>query len=562
MIIDITDMLQENLIRMYEESFKKHWELPFISDYFKEEDHFTYGQAAREIAKLHLLFKKCKVKKGDKIALFGRNNVRWCLAYVATITYGAVIVPILQDFNSNDVQHIINHSDSVLLFVGDQYWDSIVPRNVERIKAVFSLTDYSCTYDGRGGAINAFTEQWEEKTKEAYPDGFSVSDIKFAEAGNEEMVLLNYTSGTTGFSKGVMVSVNNLTGNVVYGIRKNLHWKGSRGLSFLPLAHTYGCTLDFLLPIAVGAHITLLGKIPSPKILIEAAQQVKPNIIFTVPLVIEKIYRKQIIPQIHRKTVDVAMKIPILREKIYESINKELCDAFGGNFSMIVAGGAPLNREVEEFLCKIGFPITVGYGMTECAPLISFARNEEFVPTSCGIVLEGIMEVRIDSPDPQNVVGEIQTRGENVMLGYYKNEEATKAIFTEDGWLRTGDMGTLGPDNSLFIRGRCKSMILSGNGQNIYPEEIEAKLNNMPGVAESLVMERNGRIVALVYPDYDQSSSATSNGVEKFKTVMEENKIAVNKMLAGYEQISEVILFPTEFEKTPKKSIKRYLYNV
>ena len=555
-------MLQENLIRMYEESFRTHWDLPAISDYFKEEDHFTYGQAAREIAKLHLLFQECKIKKGDKIALYGRNNVRWCLAYVATITYGAVIVPILQDFNSNDVQHIINHSDSVLLFVGDQYWDSIVPRNVERIKAVFSLTDYSCIYDGRGGAIKTFLEQIETRFDEVYPDGFSTEHVVFADVANNEMVLLNYTSGTTGFSKGVMVSVNNLTGNVVYCIRKNLHWRGSRGLSFLPLAHTYGCTLDFLLPIALGSHITLLGKIPSPKILIEAARKVRPDIIFSVPLVIEKIYRKQVQPQMQRKAVQLALKIPLLREKIYESVNQELCDAFGGKMVQFVAGGAPLNREVEEFLLKIKFPITVGYGMTECAPLISFSRTEEFVPTSCGHVLEGIMEVRIDSPDPQNKVGEIQTRGENVMLGYYKNKEATRAIFTDDGWLKTGDMGTLGPDNALFIRGRCKSMILSANGQNIYPEEVEAKLNNMPGVAESLVVDRNGRLVALVYPDYDQSDSGNANELEKFKTLMEENKIAVNKMLAGYEQISEIVLFPTEFEKTPKKSIKRYLYNM
>ena len=555
-------MMQENLIQLYQESFKDHWDLPAISDYFKEEDHFTYGQAAREIAKLHLLFQECKIKKGDKIALYGRNNVRWCLAYVATITYGAVIVPILQDFNSNDVQHIVNHSDSVLLFVGDQYWDSIVPRNVERIKAVFSLTDYNCIYDGRGGSIKTFIEEIDQKMEEAYPAGFSAGDIRYDDIKNEDVVLLNYTSGTTGFSKGVMVTVNNLTGNVVYTIRKNLHRKGSKGLSFLPLAHTYGCSLDFLLPIAVGAHITLLGKIPSPKILIEAARKVKPDIIFTVPLVIEKIYRKQIQPQMQRSTVQLALKIPLLRERIYESVNKKLTDAFGGNFSMIVAGGAPLNNEVEEFLLKVKFPITVGYGMTECAPLISFSRSEEFVPSSCGHVLEGVMEVRIDSPDPENIVGEIQTRGENVMAGYYKNEEATKAIFTQDGWLRTGDMGTLGKDNALFIRGRCKSMILSSNGQNIYPEAIEAKLNNMPGVAESLVVERGGRLVALVYPDYDQSDSDGNNELERFKTLMSANKTAVNKMLASYEQLSEIILFPTEFEKTPKKSIKRYLYNV
>lgn len=552
-------MMQENLIRLYQESFKTNWELPALSDYFKEEDHFTYGQAAGEIARLHLLFEECNVKTGDKIALFGRNNVRWCITYMAAITYGAVIVPILQDFNSNDVQHIINHSDSVLLFVGDQYWDSIVPRNVERVRAVFSLTDYDCIYDGRGGHIREFNNRLDDEMARRYPNGFTPDDVRFAPVGKEQVVLLNYTSGTTGFSKGVMLTANNLCGNVVFGISTNLHYRGSRALSFLPLAHAYGCAFDFLLPLAVGSHVTLLGKIPSPKILLEAAQKVKPSIIFTVPLVIEKIYRKQIVPQIQRQTVQVAMKIPVLREKVYEAINKELTDAFGGEFSQIVIGGASLNGEVEEFLYRIKFRFTVGYGMSECAPLITFAPCDTFVPTSCGRPLEGIMEVRIDSPDPEHVVGEIQTRGENVMTGYYKNQEATEAVFTEDGWLRTGDLGTLGPDKSLFIRGRHKNMILSANGQNIYPEEIEAKLNNMPGVAESLVVERNGKLVALVYPDYDASKN---HNVDRIQVQMEENKKNLNKIVGAYEQISEIVLFPTEFEKTPKKSIRRYLYNV
>lgn len=552
-------MMQENLIRLYQESFKTNWELPALSDYFKEEDHFTYGQAAGEIARLHLLFEECNVKAGDKIALFGRNNVRWCITYMAAITYGAVIVPILQDFNSNDVQHIINHSDSVLLFVGDQYWDSIVPRNVERVRAVFSLTDYGCIYDGRGGHIKEFNNRLDDEMAKRYPNGFTPDDVRFASVEKEQVVLLNYTSGTTGFSKGVMLTANNLCGNVVFGISTNLHYRGSRALSFLPLAHAYGCAFDFLLPLAVGAHVTLLGKIPSPKILLEAARKVKPSIIFTVPLVIEKIYRKQIVPQIQRQTVQVAMKIPVLREKVYEAINQELTDAFGGEFSQIVIGGAPLNGEVEEFLYRIKFRFTVGYGMSECAPLITFAPYDTFVPTSCGRPLEGIMEVRIDSPDPEHVVGEIQTRGENVMTGYYKNQEATEAVFTEDGWLRTGDLGTLGPDKSLFIRGRHKNMILSANGQNIYPEEIEAKLNNMPGVAESLVVERNGKLVALVYPDYDVSKN---HNMDRIQVQMEENKKNLNKIVGAYEQISEIVLFPTEFEKTPKKSIRRYLYNV
>ena len=551
--------MQENLIQLYQTSFITHWDLPVLSDYFKEEDHFTYGAAAREIARLHRLFEECGVQRGDKIALWGRNNARWCLAYLAAITAGAVIVPILQDFNANDVQHIINHSDSVLLFVGDQYWDAIVPHNVTRVRAVFSLTDFHCIYDGRGGVIREFGDRLDEAMEKRYPDGFTARDVCFAQVGNDEVVLLNYTSGTTGFSKGVMVTAGNLTGNVVYGLRRKLHYPGSKGLSFLPLAHTYGCTLDFLLPVAAGAHITLLGKIPAPKILIEAAQKVRPDILFTVPLIIEKIYRKQIVPHMGRKSVQVALR----KRKVYESICRQLIEAFGGRISMVVSGGAPLNREVEDFLLRIGFPIAAGYGMTECAPLITFAAPDEYVPASCGRPLEGIMEVRIDSPDPMWTAGEIQTRGENVMAGYYKNDEATRAVFTDDGWLKTGDMGTLGPDRSLFIRGRCKSIILSANGQNIYPEGIEAKLNNLPGVAESLVVERNGRLVALVYPDYELNGGGYGeNELEKFRNQMAENRIAVNKLLGGYEQIAEIVLFPTEFEKTPKKSIKRYLYNI
>ena len=552
-------MIQENFVKLYEKSLRENWNLPALSDYFKEEDHFTYGQMAQEIARLHLLFKECKVKKGDKIALYGRNNTRWCITWLATVTYGAVIVPILSEFNANDVQHIINHSDSVLLFVGDQHWDSIVPRKVDRIRGVFSLTDFSCIYEGRSG-VRKFMENIDDAFEKEYPDGFTTDDIRYADIDNSEVLLLNYTSGTTGFSKGVMLTGNNLAGNVVFGIRMKLHYKGSRALSFLPLAHAYGCSLDFLLSMAVGTHVTLLGKIPTPKILTEAFARVKPHVIFTVPLIVEKIYKTRILPVLQKPPVQLALKIPVARDKVYEKIYNELIATFGGVFEQIVVGGAPLNAEVEEFLCKIKFPLTVGYGMTECAPLIAFTPHTNFVPNSCGRPLEGIMEVRIDSPDPENIVGEILTRGENVMVGYYKNQEATKAAFTDDGWLHTGDMGTLGKDNSLFIRGRCKSMILSANGQNIYPEEIEAKLNNMPGVMESLVIHRGGKLVALIYPDYEQHEKDPN--MDKIKAIMEENKKQINKQIASYEQISEIVLYPTEFEKTPKKSIKRYLYNV
>lgn len=553
-------MMQENFIKLFEHSFKTHWDLPALSDYFKEDD-FTYGQAAKEIARLHLLFEECNIKKGDKIALIGRNNTRWCISYLAVVTYGAVIVPILQDFNANDVHHIINHSDAVLLFAGDQYWDTIVPRDVEKIRAAFSLTDFSCLYERKKHGISKYMEkEWDNDFNKRYPKGFSAQDVKYADVHNKEVVIINYTSGTTGFSKGVMLTGNNLAGNLVFGFRTELYQPGSRILSFLPLAHAYGCTFDFLFAMAAGAHITLLGKIPSPKVLTEAFAKVKPNIVISVPLIIEKIYKKQILPALERKTIQLALKIPIVNEKIYEKINRKLVDVFGGVFDQVVIGGAPLNAEVEAFLRKIKFPFTIGYGMTECGPLISFTPHSLFVPGSCGQTLPGIMEARIDSTDPEHIAGEIQVRGENVMKGYYKNEEATKAAFTKDGWLRTGDMGTKNPDETLFIRGRSKSMILSANGQNIYPEEIEAKLNNLPYIMESLVVERKGKLVALVYPDYDQAIDNKS--VEKINVIMEENRKNLNTLVAPYEQISEIVLYPTEFEKTPKKSIKRYLYNV
>ena len=560
-------MLQENLIRMYEESFRTHRELPALTDYFKGET-FSYYEMAKEIAKLHLFFKKAEIRRGDKIALVGRNNPRWCITYLATITYGAVIVPILQDFAPADIVHIVNHSESRLLFVGDNYWDIIEEDEIARIDAVLSLTDFHVIYERRGKSLGVYMRDMVKNYRAKYKRGFSADDIKYPDIPNDQMVLLNYTSGTTGYSKGVMLTVNNLTGNVL--VAKNArntqtgtHYfvRGGRTLSFLPLAHAYGCAFDFLSPIAVGGHETLLGKIASPKILIEAMQMVKPTVICCVPLILEKIYRKQVLPLLEKGPMSIAMKIPLLNSAIYSAIRKKLIDSFGGEVVIFIVGGAPMNQETEAFLLKIKFPITVGYGMTECAPLISFTTDDLFKAGSCGMYIKEYLDLRIDSPDPEHTAGEIIVKGEHVMLGYYKNEKDTHAVLDPDGWLHTGDMGTVDPDGTLYIRGRSKTMILTGSGQNIYPEEIEDKLNNMYLVLESLVLEHNGKLHALVVPDYEQ---AEREGVDKndLPQIMENNLKELNTVVAGYEHVAAITIYPTEFEKTPKRSIKRYLYNV
>ena len=560
-------MLQENLIRMYEESFRAHRELPALTDYFKGET-FSYYEMAKEIAKLHLFFKKAEIRRGDKIALVGRNNPRWCITYLATITYGAVIVPILQDFAPADIVHIVNHSESRLLFVGDNYWDIIEEDEIARIDAVLSLTDFHVIYERRGKSLGVYMRDMVKNYRAKYKRGFSADDIKYPDIPNDQMVLLNYTSGTTGYSKGVMLTVNNLTGNVL--VAKNTrntqtgtHYfvRGGRTLSFLPLAHAYGCAFDFLSPLAVGGHVTLLGKIPSPKILIEAMQMVKPTVICCVPLILEKIYRKQVLPLLEKGPMSIAMKIPLLNSAIYSAIRKKLIDSFGGEVVIFIVGGAPMNQETEAFLLKIKFPITVGYGMTECAPLISFTTDDLFKAGSCGMYIKEYLDLRIDSPDPEHTAGEIIVKGEHVMLGYYKNEKDTHAVLDPDGWLHTGDMGTVDPDGTLYIRGRSKTMILTGSGQNIYPEEIEDKLNNMYLVLESLVLEHNGKLHALVVPDYEQ---AEREGVDKndLPQIMENNLKELNTVVAGYEHVAAITIYPTEFEKTPKRSIKRYLYNV
>ena len=551
-------MIEENFIKIYEKSFKENWDLPALTDYNTRET-FTYGEVAEQIARLHLLFKYCQIRRGDKIALVGRNTPRWCIAFMATVSYGAIIVPILQDFNANDVQHIVNHSDSVLLFAGDLIWENLEVDKLSQLRATISLVDYTCLDQRDGECITQCLGDMDKLFKKAYPKGFTRDDVRFAELTNDKVILINYTSGTTGFSKGVMLTGNNLGGNVCFGISSKLHFSGSKCLSFLPLAHAYGCAFDLLVPLAVGTHITLLGKIPSPKILLKALEEVKPNLIICVPLILEKIYRKQILPMLNKRPLKWALKVPLLDSRIYGQVRKKLVDAFGGRFEQVIVGGAPLNAEVEAFLHRIKFPFTVGYGMTECGPLISYTHHSEFIPRSSGRILEGYMQVKIDSSDPELIPGEICVRGENVMAGYYKNQEATEKVIDKDGWLHTGDMGTVNNDDTIFIKGRYKTMILGASGQNIYPEEIESKLNNMPFIMESLVIEKDGRLVALVYPDYE---AVDDYGIanEDLPVAMEEIRKNLNKEVAPYEQIAKIHLYPTEFEKTPKRSIKRYLY--
>ena len=559
-------MLEQNLIKLYEQSFRDNREMSALTDYFKGES-FSYYEIAKEIAKLHLMFKEAGIEKGDKIALIGRNNTRWCISYIATITYGAVIVPILQDFNPNDVINIINHSESKLLFMGDNFWDDIEGDQIPAIKAVFSLTDYHTIYEKEGDKLTNYMKEMLKHYREAYPLGFSIDDIKYPEIPNDAVCLLNYTSGTTGSSKGVMLTVNNLTGNVIFA--KNMlnpitgnHYfrKGARTLSFLPLAHAYGCAFDFLSPLACGGHITLLGRIPSPKILVEAMKVTRPTIVCSVPLILEKVYRKSILPVLEQGPMSIAMRIPLINTAIYSTIKSRLMEQFGGCVEIFIVGGAALNQETEDFLRKIKFPLTVGYGMTECAPLISFEEPANFKASSCGRILDGLLEGRIDSRDPQNIPGELLVRGEHVMKGYYKNDSATKAVLDEDGWLHTGDMCTMDADGTLYIRGRCKTMILSGSGQNIYPEEIEERLNNLYMVAESLVIENNGRLTALVVPDYEL---ANAEGVvlDNLQEIMDENLKQLNGMVASYEKVANIVIHREEFVKTPKRSIKRYLYS-
>lgn len=546
----------QNFIKLYEKSFAENWELPALSNYGK--DTQTYGEMAEEIAKTHMLFKSVGIKQGDKIALCGKDCAAWVKIFMATVTYGAVIVPILSEFNPVDVTHIVNHSEAVMFFVSDSIWEHIEPDKLLNVKAVLSIEQKKPLHEDPQIELSRHLRLLNRRFRRAYPQGYTARDIKYADRDNKEVIEINYTSGTTGFSKGVMLSGENLAGNVCFGIYAKLFVQGNHTLSFLPLAHAYGCAFDMLTPLAQGVHVYILGKIPSPRVLLKALAEVKPQLVICVPLILEKIYKNQILPLISKGAMRWTLAVPFLDSLVYSKIRKKLIDAFGGEFNQVIVGGAALNHEVEEFLHKIKFPFTVGYGMTECGPLISYSPWKEFIPGSAGKTIPD-MESKVLSPDPENIPGEICVKGTNRMLGYFKNKEATDAVIDKEGWLHTGDMGTRSADGVLFLRGRNKTMILSASGQNIYPEEIEAKLNNMPFVAESLIVERDGKLVALVYPDYE-AMDKLGVALADLDTTMENVRKELNKIVAPYEQVAKINLMPNEFEKTPKRSIKRFLY--
>jgi long-chain acyl-CoA synthetase len=548
--------MSTSFIKYIEKSLKDHWDLKAMTNYVTK-DEYDYSQVAREIAKIHVLFKELNITQDDKIALVGRNTPEWAIIFLATVSYGAVIVPILQDFHPNDVQHIINHSESKLVFLSDNQWDNLDETKMPLVRGVFSFTDFRCIYQAAGETIQMTMKHLEKSFEETYPNGFTKDSINFKDKDGNAMTILNYTSGTTGFSKGVMLTGENICCQIDYAYKTNLVGRGYKILSFLPLAHAYGCAFDFIAQFVAGGHINFLTRIPSPKVLLKAMDEIKPDSIFTVPLVIEKIYKNNLLPLLNKTTMKVAMNIPILSTRVYSEIRNKLINVFGGRFKMIVIGGAPLNKEVEDFFVKIKFPFTVGYGMTECAPLIS-VDTVNYAPHSVGKPIDDV-EVKIDSQDPYTIPGEILVKGRNVMIGYYKNEEATQSVFTEDGWLKTGDMGIIDKDNNIFIRGRSKTMILTASGQNVYPEEIESKINNLSFVSESIVVQRNDKIVALVYPDF---AAMDEMGIDhkELESILEQHRLDLNKKLAAYEQVTKFSIHPTEFEKTPKKSIKRYLY--
>ncbi len=552
---------QQDILKIYERSFRENWSLPALTEYGSDEI-VSYGEMARRIARMHLFYKQIGLKPGDKVALLGRNSTTWVICFMATITYGATIVPILADFNAHDAQHIINHSDATVLFVNRSIWEACDFEQMPKLKVVVSLETRHVLAErpGKGEAeAERVIRNLSRRFNAVYRGGFNPENVCYPEVDKDATAIINYTSGTTGFSKGVMLTYDNICGNVVFGINSRLHYEGSRALSFLPLAHAYGCAFDMLVPLAVGTFVTLFGKTPTPRLLLAAMAQVRPNLVICVPLILAKIYRKQIVPMITRRAIRWALALPLIDGAIYANIRSKLVEAFGGAFEEVIIGGAPLNGEVEAFLHKIKFPFTVGYGMTECGPLISYTPWREFQPGSCGRTLPN-MESKILSDDPETVPGEICVRGQNRMKGYYKNPSITADVIDKDGWLHTGDMGTRSTDGTLFIKGRYKTMILSASGQNIYPEEIEAKLNNMPYVNESLIVERGKGLTAIVYPDYERMDA---DGVEvgQLPELMERNRVELNSLVAPYEKVDYVQLIPHEFEKTPKKSIKRYLYS-
>ncbi len=540
-----------------EKTIKENWLLDALTDY-----HGTtlqYHDVARKIEKLHIMMEAAGIRQGDRIAVCGRNSAHWAVAFLATLTYGAVIVPILHEFNDEQIHNIVNHSESRLLFVGDYIVNIIKPDEMPALEGIFNLPDFSL-HTSRNEKLTHAREHLNELFGQKFPNAYRKDDIKWHQDTAEECCMINYTSGTTGFSKGVMLPYRALWGNVDFCQKKlGIHMpKFSRTLSILPMAHMYGMAIEFLFPFCSGYHLHFLTRLPSPAVIAEAFKEVCPDVVVAVPLIIEKIIRKRVFPKIQSNAVKILLQMPVVQKKVKERICQEVYAAFGGRAYEIIVGGAPLNQEIETFLKTIDFPLTVGYGTTECAPLISYSDYHDFVPGSCGTPLP-CMEVKIDSPDPENIEGEIVTRGTNVMLGYYKNQEATRQVLEHDGWYHTGDLATMSADGHIFIRGRLKNMLLGANGQNIYPEEIEDKLNSMAMVNESLIVQRGEKLVALVYPDVDEAHNMGFND-EDLQNIMEQNRQTLNSGLPVYSKIQAFELREEEFQKTPKKSIKRYLY--
>ncbi len=546
----------KDFISYIQYSIQTHWDLDALTDY--EGTTLQYKDVARKIEKLHILFENAGIQPGDKIALFGRNSANWASAFLATLTYGAVAVPVLHEFQAEQAHNIINHSGARLLFAGDQVWPSLSADEMPHLEGVINIADFQL-YVSRSQKLTDARERLNEYFGRKYPKYFRKEHVNYRKSEAEELALINYTSGTTSNSKGVLLPYRALWSNVEFG-REMLGHKlkaGDNVISMLPLAHMYGMAFEFLFEFLQGCHIYYLTRVPSPKIIFKAFGEIKPRIIISVPLIIEKIIRKNVLPKLEAPHMKMLLRLPIINQRILEKVRNTLMEAFGGNFYEIIIGGAALNREIEEFLKSIDFPFTIGYGATECAPIISYADWKDIPIGSCGKAAPR-MEVKINSSDPQNIPGEIWARGTNVMHGYFKNEEATAAVLDKDGWYHTGDMGVIDENGFLYIRGRCKNMLLGASGQNIYPEEIEDKLNTLPYVAESIVIQRNEKLYALIHPDYDE---AKRDGVEgKLDEIMEQNRRELNTKVANYEQIAGVRLFEEEFAKTPKRSIKRFLY--
>ena len=540
-----------------ENAIKDNWLLDALTDY--KGTTLQYHDVARKIEKLHIMMEAAGIGPGDRIAVCGRNSAHWAVAFMATLTYGAVIVPILHEFNGEQIHNIVNHSDARLLFVGDYVVNIIDPKEMPHLEGIFNLPDFSL-HTSRNEELTFAREHLNELFGKKFPNAYRKEDIHWHQDEAEELCMINYTSGTTGYSKGVMLPYRALWGNVNYCQRflGNHMPKYSKTLSILPMAHMYGMTIEFLFPFCSGFHLHFLTRLPSPAIIAEAFKEVCPDVVVAVPLIIEKIIRKRVFPKIQNNAIKMLLKMPLVSKKVKERICQEVYAAFGGRAYEVIVGGAPLNQEIEQFLKSIGFPITVGYGTTECAPLISFSDYHDFIPSSCGQPVAG-MEVKILSSDPENVEGEIVCRGTNVMMGYYKNEEATRQALDEDGWYHTGDLATMSADGHIFIRGRLKNMLLGANGQNVYPEEIEDKLNSMALVSESLIVQRGNQLVALIHPDMDEANSMELTA-EDLQNVMEQNRHDLNAQLPVYSKLQAFEIQEEEFQKTPKKSIKRYLY--